>query len=36
MLDENLPAFFLKPSPNGVKHHHSLYLSYQGSEQEPW
>lgn len=35
MLDENLPAFFLKPSPDGVKHHQSLYLSYQGSEQQP-
>ncbi|KAM0723812.1 hypothetical protein Q7P37_000802 [Cladosporium fusiforme] len=35
MLDENLPAFFLKPSPDGIKHHRSFYLSHHGSDPEP-
>ena len=35
MLDENLPAFFLKPSATGVKHHREFYLSHHGSEPEP-
>ena len=35
MLDENLPAFFLRPSPDGVKHHRALYLSHHGSDPEP-
>lgn len=35
MLDENLPAFFLKPSPDGVKHNRAFYLSYHGSDPEP-
>lgn len=35
MLDENLPAFFLKPSSTGVKHHRDFLLSYHGSDPEP-
>ena len=35
MLDENLPAFFLKPSTTGIKHHREFYLSIKGSEPEP-
>ena len=35
MLDENLPAFFLKPSTTGVKHHKSFYLSHHGSDPAP-
>ena len=35
MLDENLPAFFLKPSPDGVKHNRAFYLSHHGSDPEP-
>lgn len=35
MLDENLPAFFLKPSSTGVKHHREFFLSYHGSEPAP-
>lgn len=35
MLDENLPTFFLKGSPNGVKHHEAYYYSQHGSEPEP-
>lgn len=35
MLDENLPAFFLRPSPDGVKHNRAFYLSYHGSDPEP-
>lgn len=35
MLDENLPAFFLKPSPTGIAHHRSYYLTHHGSEPEP-
>lgn len=35
MLDENLPAFFLKPSPDGIKHHRAFYLSHHGSDPEP-
>jgi hypothetical protein len=35
MLDENLPAFFLRPSPDGVKHNRAFYLSFRGSDPEP-
>lgn len=35
MLDENLPAFFLKPSASGVKHHRDIYLSHHGSDPAP-
>ena len=35
MLDENLPAFFLKPATDGVKHHQSFYLSHYGSDPAP-
>lgn len=35
MLDENLPAFFLRPSPDGIKYHSSFYLSHHGSDPEP-
>ncbi|OCL04262.1 hypothetical protein AOQ84DRAFT_226193 [Glonium stellatum] len=34
MLDENLPTFFLKPSPDNIKYHQSFYLSQYGSEPE--
>ncbi|KAF1997267.1 hypothetical protein P154DRAFT_441559 [Amniculicola lignicola CBS 123094] len=34
MLDENLPTFFLKASPDGVKHHESYYFTQHGSEPE--
>ncbi|KAL2353493.1 hypothetical protein BJ546DRAFT_1062901 [Cryomyces antarcticus] len=34
MLDENLPTFFLKPSPDDVKHHQAFYLSQYGAEPE--
>lgn len=35
MLDENLPAFFLKNSTTGIKHHREFYHSYHGSEPAP-
>jgi hypothetical protein len=35
MLDENLPAFFIKPNTDGVKHHEAFLLSHYGSEPEP-
>ncbi|CZT24549.1 uncharacterized protein RCC_10274 [Ramularia collo-cygni] len=35
MLDENLPAFFLKPSASGIKHHRDIYLSHRGSDPAP-
>jgi hypothetical protein len=35
MLDENLPAFFLKPSTTGVKHHRDFFLSHRGSDPAP-
>lgn len=35
MLDENLPAFFLKPSSTGVKHHRDILLSHHGSDPAP-
>ncbi|KAK5123504.1 hypothetical protein LTR85_002542 [Meristemomyces frigidus] len=35
MLDENLPAFFLKPSGNGVKHQRDFFLSHHGSDPAP-
>ena len=34
MLDENLPAFFLRSSPNGPPHHRALFLSHRGSDPE--
>lgn len=35
MLDENLPAFFLKKSASGIKHHRDIYLSHHGSDPAP-
>ncbi|EME49565.1 hypothetical protein DOTSEDRAFT_68370 [Dothistroma septosporum NZE10] len=35
MLDENLPAFFLKPSSTGIKHHRDVLLSHHGSDPAP-
>nr|POE75556.1 hypothetical protein CFP56_53668 [Quercus suber] len=35
MLDENLPAFFLRPSGTGLKHHYDFLLSYHGSDPAP-
>ncbi|KXT06020.1 hypothetical protein AC578_1312 [Pseudocercospora eumusae] len=35
MLDENLPAFFLKPSSTNIKHHRDFYLSQHGSDPAP-
>nr|OQO02738.1 hypothetical protein B0A51_18765 [Rachicladosporium sp. CCFEE 5018] len=35
MLDENLPAFFLKQAADGIKHHYAFNLSYHGSDPEP-
>lgn len=35
MLDENLPAFFLKNSSTGIKHHREFYHSYHGSDPAP-
>ena len=35
MLDENLPAFFLKPSSTGAKHHRDVHLSQYGSDPSP-
>lgn len=35
MLDENLPAFFLRASSNGVKHHRDIFSSHRGSEPAP-
>ncbi|KAJ9640347.1 hypothetical protein H2199_005886 [Coniosporium tulheliwenetii] len=34
MLDENLPTFFLKPSPDSIAHHRAYYFSQHGSEPE--
>lgn len=34
MLDSNLPTFFFKASPDGVKHHESFYFTQHGSEPE--
>ncbi|KAI9696484.1 MAG: hypothetical protein M1820_008112 [Bogoriella megaspora] len=34
-IDENLPTFFLKNSPDNVKHNRSYFLSYRGSTPEP-
>ncbi|KAJ4377524.1 hypothetical protein N0V83_000349 [Neocucurbitaria cava] len=34
MLDENLPTFFLKASPDKIKHHESYYFTQNGSEPE--
>ncbi|SMR51947.1 unnamed protein product [Zymoseptoria tritici ST99CH_3D1] len=36
MLDENLPAFFLKPSATKIPHHRDIYLSHHGSEPSPF
>ncbi|KAH7032128.1 hypothetical protein B0J12DRAFT_306757 [Macrophomina phaseolina] len=35
MLDENLPTFFLKASPNGVRHHEAYYFAQHGADPEP-
>lgn len=35
MLDENLPAFFYKKSPEGIQHHTAIFLSHHGSEPAP-
>ncbi|KAI7238932.1 hypothetical protein KC330_g2259 [Hortaea werneckii] len=35
MLDENLPAFFLRPSSTGLKHHRDLFLTHHGSDPAP-
>ncbi|KAK5166934.1 uncharacterized protein LTR77_007663 [Saxophila tyrrhenica] len=35
MLDENLPAFILKPSSTGVKHHRDFYLAQHGNDPVP-
>ncbi|KAI9709417.1 MAG: hypothetical protein M1812_007694 [Candelaria pacifica] len=35
MLDENLPTFFLKASPDSIDHHSTLYLTQYGSEPRP-
>lgn len=35
MLDENLPAFFLKPSTSGVKHQRDIFQSHHGSDPAP-
>ena len=35
MLDENLPAYILKPSNTGLKHHRELFLAYQGNDPQP-
>lgn len=35
MLDENLPAFFLKPSSTGNTHHRDILLSHHGSDPAP-
>lgn len=35
MLDENLPAFYLKSSPDQIPYHRSYYLTYRGSDPEP-
>ncbi|KAH7119805.1 hypothetical protein B0J11DRAFT_70788 [Dendryphion nanum] len=34
MLDSNLPTFFLKASPDGLKHHESFYFTQHDSEPE--
>jgi hypothetical protein len=31
----NLPAFILRPSGDGIKHHRDIYLTYQGNEPAP-
>ncbi|CAK3984359.1 Hypothetical predicted protein [Lecanosticta acicola] len=35
MLDENLPAFFLKPSSSGAKHQREIYSSHHGNDPVP-
>ena len=35
MLDENFPAFFLKPASSGTKHHRDFFLSHHGSDPAP-
>ena len=35
MLDENLPAFFYKRSPDGLQHNTAIFLSQHGSDPEP-
>lgn len=35
MLDESLPAFFYKRSPDGLQHNTAVFFSQHGSEPEP-
>ncbi|KAH0565123.1 hypothetical protein GP486_001491 [Trichoglossum hirsutum] len=35
MLDANLPTFFIKPAPDKIKHHETLYFSHHDSALEP-
>ncbi|KAI9769151.1 MAG: hypothetical protein M1840_004502 [Geoglossum simile] len=35
MLDANLPTFFLKPSPDKIKHHQTFYFSHHDSVPKP-
>jgi len=35
MLDENLPAFFYRKSPDGIAHHHGIFFSIRGSDPSP-
>ncbi|TIA34681.1 hypothetical protein D6C79_08698 [Aureobasidium pullulans] len=35
MLDENLPAFFYRNSPDGVAHHKGVFFSIRGSDPSP-
>lgn len=35
MLDENLPVFFYKLSPDGLQHNTAIFLSQHGSDPEP-
>lgn len=35
MLDENLPAFFLKPANSGAKHQRDIYSSHHGDDPTP-
>ncbi|KAI5197560.1 hypothetical protein AUEXF2481DRAFT_474137 [Aureobasidium subglaciale EXF-2481] len=35
MLDENLPAFFYRKSPDGIDHHKGVFFSVRGSDPSP-
>jgi hypothetical protein len=35
MLDENLPAFFYRNSPDGIAHHNGIFFSIRGSDPSP-